>query len=133
MAPGDEATLLELRSKRPQAVVQELPEAVRSFCPTDPVDLDRKVFLEGLRSAPKGSSPGPGGGTYEHLKVMLDEEDDVELLFEAAASFAKAELPTAVAEALMLARLTALRKESGGVRGIATGTSMRRLVARALA
>ena len=42
-------------------------------------------------------------------------------------------LPGEIAEDLMGARLTALAKPDGGVRGIATGSSMLRLVARTLA
>ena len=47
--------------------------------------------------------------------------------------FARAELPGEVAAAFVKARLTALKKPDGGVRGIATGTTFRRLVARTLA
>ena len=47
--------------------------------------------------------------------------------------FARAEAPAVVASALMSARLAVLQKPSGGVRGIATGAVVRRLVAKALA
>ena len=46
---------------------------------------------------------------------------------------ARGNVPPLVASAFMSARLTALVKPAGGVRGIATGTSFRRLVARTLA
>ena len=52
------------------------------------------------------------------------------LLFQAAEDFARAEAPATVTRAFMAATMTALRKPDGGVRGIATGTSFRRLVAR---
>ena len=61
----------------------------------------------------------------------MDDRDTLELLFEAATSFAQAAVPASVAAALTTARLTALSKRDGGVRGIATGCSFRRLVARA--
>ena len=95
--------------------------------------LDRDAFLRSLKTAPRGSSPGPGGCTYEHLKVLMDDQDTLELLFEAATSLAQAKVPASVAVALTTARLTALSKRDGGVRGIATGCSFRRLVARTLA
>ena len=95
--------------------------------------LDRPTFLTSLKSAPRGSSPGPGGCTYEHLKTLLDENDTTELLFGACSSLAQAKVLEEVALVLMGARLTALTKPDGGVRGIATGCSLRRLVARTLA
>ena len=44
---------------------------------------------------------------------------------------AQAKVPSSIASALMSARLTALVKTGGGVRSVATGCSLRRLVARA--
>ena len=86
--------------------------------------VDRKIFLKCL------ASPGPGGCTYEHLKTLLDDTDTMELLFEAVTSLARAKVLAEIVEVLMGARLTALTKPDGGVRGIATGSSLRRLVAR---
>ena len=57
----------------------------------------------------------------------------MELLFEAITSLARANVPVEIADVLMGARLTALTKPDGGVRGIATGSSLRQLVARILA
>ena len=116
-----------------QVVARELPEAVRTFEPESPVTVDRKIFLKCLKSAPRGASPGPGGCTYEHLKTLLDDTDTMELLFLAITSLARANVPVEIAEVLMGARLTALTEPDGRVRGIATGSSLRRLVARILA
>ena len=95
--------------------------------------LDRPKFFVSLKSAPRGSSPGPGGCTYEHLRILLDDVVTTELLFEACTSLAQATLPGESSAALMSARLTAPAKPDGGVRGIATGCTLRRLVARTLA
>jgi len=65
--------------------------------------------------------------------VLLDEDDALEALTDAAEDMARADMPTEIAEAYMMARMTALLKPSGGVRGIAAGTALRRLVARTLA
>ena len=56
-----------------------------------------------------------------------------DLLFEAASNLAQAKFPVKTATVLTGARLIALAKPDGGVRGIATGCSLRRLVARTLA
>ena len=133
LAPGTEDTWQELQSKRPQRISRELPQWVREFNPDTPLALDRDAFLRSLKTAPRGSSPGPGGCTYEHLKVLMDDQETLELLFEAATSLAQAKVPASVAVVLTAAHLTALSKRDGGVRGIATGCSFRRLVARTLA
>ena len=49
--------------------------------------LDQNIFLS-LKSAPRGSSAGPGGWTYEHLKVLLDNTDTFHLLLSACNSLA---------------------------------------------
>ena len=122
-----------MQGRRSQEVVREIPEEVRQFEPGVPVVLDRATFMKSLQTARRGSSPGPGGWTYEHLKIMLEDTDIFDMLFEAASSFAQARIPEEVKAPLMSARLTALAKEDGGVRGIATGSTLRRLVARTLA
>ena len=123
LAPGTEETLAEMQNNRPQVVFRELTEEVLNSDPDVRVTLDRKLLLQSLRTAPRGSSPGPGGFTYEHARVLL----------EALNSLARAAVPVEVLGALMHARLTALSKPDGGVHGIAIGTTLRRSVGRTLA
>ena len=94
----------------PQVATRPISQEVREFHPEAPVRIDRKVFLVCLRSAPRGSSPGPGGCTYAHLKMLLDEMDTVELLLEAITSLARADVPSDVTDALISTILTALAK-----------------------
>ena len=108
LAPGTDDTYRELQSKRPQHISRELPQSVREFSPDTPLALDRDAFLKSLKTAPRGSSPGPGGCTYEHLRVLVDDQDTMDLLFEAATGLAQANLPSSVSAALTTARLTAL-------------------------
>ena len=77
----------------------------------------------------RSASPRPGGSTYEHLNFVSDDPDRFDLLFGAVTSLAQA----SITAALMGARLTALAKLDESVRGIATGSSLRRLVAWTLA
>ena len=65
--------------------------------------------------------------------ALLDDVDTFKLLFDAVSSLAQATVPPEIAAALTRARLTALSKPDGGVRGIATGCSLSRLVVRTLA
>ena len=69
----------------------------------------------------------------EHLKLLLQDLTSVDLLAETATRLARAQVPADIADGLARTRLTAVRKTDGGVRGIATGDSFRRLVSRTLA
>ena len=62
-------TLQELQRRRDQEVVRPLSQEVLEFDPERPVILDRPTFLTSLKSAPRGSSPGPGGCTYFWMRV----------------------------------------------------------------
>ena len=73
------------------------------------------------------------GCTNEMLRVCLDDPEVFQLLFRAAEDYAAATMPETARKAFMSATMTALQKPDGGVRGIATGTSFRRLVAKTLA
>ena len=123
----------ELRERRPQVASREIPREVLDFAPQAPMELNFKLFSICLRSAPAGSSPGPGGCTNEMLKVCLDDQETLQLLYCAADEFARGDVPRGVGHCFTLATLTALQKKDGGVRGIATGTTFRRLVAKTLA
>ena len=133
LAPRDESTLDELTRRRPQERRQQIPVEVLDFVPDGELRLDTKQFAECLRSAPSGSSPGPGGCSNEILKVCLDDRETLLLLTKAAEDFARATVPGEVFRAFMSATMTALEKRGGGVRGIATGTVFRRLVAKTFA
>ena len=86
LAPGNDNTLKELQRKRPQQVVRELPEHVRAFVPETSLVVNKEILLKSLMSSPRGSSPGSGGCTYEHLKMLMDDVDTFELLHEAGCS-----------------------------------------------
>ena len=75
----------------------------------NPSQFNRKIFVDCLRSALSGSAPGPGGCTHELQRVCLDDHETRSNM------------------------MTAFQKKDGGVRGIATGTSFTRLVAKTLA
>ena len=110
-----------------------VPEEILEHETEQGVTLDRSMFLASLRSAPRGSSPRLGGCTYEHLKILLDDTDTTELLMSVCNTLAQGKIPANIKSALLGARLTALSKPLGGVRGIAIGSTIRRLVARTLA
>ena len=106
---------------------------VQFHTPENPVTLNARVFATSLRGASNGSSPGPGGCSFEMPKVCLDDGELHQLLIAAAEDFARASIPQEIFWAFQKAHVIALAKKDGGVRGIATGTSFRRLVAKSLA
>ena len=61
LAPGSEATFIEMQSRRPQEVQRRIPREILDFVPESPIVVDRKIFLKSLKSAPRGASPGPVG------------------------------------------------------------------------
>ena len=135
LAAGTATTLAELQdpARRPPTQTVPLSDAVREFVPTEPLHLDRQLLFDNLRSAPRGSSGGLSGTRYEHLKVLLDDEESMVLYGDAAERYARANIPEAISRALALGAATALLKPNGRVRGIVTGDAIRRHVARTLA
>ena len=132
LAPRNEATLEEFRRRRLQEQQAPIPEEVINFVPEQELELDSKLFAACLRSAPSGSSFGPGGCTNEILHVCLDDREIVFLVTAAAQDFGAAVQDT-IFRSFMLTSMTALNKRDGGVRGTATKTVFRRMVAKTLA
>ena len=84
-------------------------------------------------SASRGAAPGPSGCTNEHLRLLLETEEDMQLLHHAVQRLALGDVPDTIARTLRLGRMVALRKPNGRVRGLVMGDTFRRLVARTLA
>ena len=63
------------------------------------------------------------------LQMCLHDVELLQILTSAAEDFARAAVPRVVFKAFQQGNMTALLKMDGGVRGIAPGTSFRRLVA----
>ena len=89
--------------------------------------------MAALKSAGWGSARDLAGMRYEHLRVLLDDDATWSSFVSMSQAFARAEVPEDIAAGVALGRLTALRKDSPGVRGIVAGSVMRRLVGRSLA
>ena len=138
LAPGNEKTRNELcaENKRPRNPRSpDLLEELAAFKPATPVELDEAKFFSNVRSARRGISGGLSGMRNEHLKCVVysPRESDLSPLFKAASLMANAQLPLEIQAAVALARMTALDKGNNQVRGIATGDTFRRVVAKTLA
>ena len=98
-----------------------------SINPDVPLSLNKELFVLSIAElTPSGSTANP-----RKLRVCLDDEHVLQLLPSAAEDFARGETPAS--RPSFLATMTALRNKDGGVRGITTGSSFRRLVAKTLA
>ena len=71
--------------------------------------------------------------TNEHLRIMLDDEEDGQALHKAAQLLAQADVPSQVLDTLLVGRVVALRKPNGSVRALVIGDVLRRHVGRVLA
>ena len=135
LAPSnaDALRLLSDPDKRPPHPRHPIPDDVVRFRAANPLRLKAAELGEALRTAKRGSAAGLSGASVEDYRLLLGDEEALDLLVHAASLFANADAPADVLRALALSRLTALSKPGKGVRGIATGDTLRRLVSRTLA
>ena len=68
--------------------------------------------------------------TADHVRPLLESTRDTHLLFSVADLLAKGRVPIQVGHILRVGRMTALRKDGGGVRGIVAGEVIRRFTAK---
>ena len=124
-ATGDATTLQEPRdpARRPAAPCAPLHQDLREWQPETPVEPARTALLANVRRARRSAAPGPSGLTAELARLLLDDPE--------VSVLARAQAPASTARAITLGRLVAIRKPSGGVRGIVVGDFLRRLVERA--
>ena len=135
LAPGDADTLQRLTdpTSRPNQQYEPIPQGLSDWAPDRAVELLPECFLANLRRTRRGAAPGPSGLTGEMLRLVLDDEEASDLLWRVGACLARAEIPAAVVPWIGLGRMVAVRKPSGGVRGLVVGDVLRRLVSRTLA
>ena len=135
LAPATDATLAELRDpvRRPPELYGPLPPEVANYQPEEPCPFALPAFLAG-RKARRGAAAGPSGATNEHLRILLDDEVDSQLLHCAAQRLAQADVPAPALAAIRVGRIVALQKPDGrGIRALVIGDVLRRLVGRVLA
>ena len=137
---SDPAVLAKLRELNPAGAppnATDLPERV------DPAlgDEEGTAFWEplvrdSLVRFPRGTAPGPSGLRASHLQDAVRRPGRGALLVTALSKLARAwvrgELPQEHSPYLCGANLTPLRKKDGGVRPVAVGEVLRRLVGKAL-
>ena len=131
LAPGTETTLRKLRQRPPAPRTPIAAEFSRQ--PDSFFLLDHQEFLKNLKTSRRGAAPGPSGMTAEHVKPLLENDNDAESLCQVAELLCRGHIPSEVLSVIRMGRLTALQKPTRGVRGIVAGDILRRLVARTVA
>ena len=135
LASASPEVLREMQNKHPQASPPALP-----LGPVPPpLSLSEAVVLKAVRSFPSGSAPGPSGLRPSHLReaVSCPAPDRARLVLKSLTIFVNAlaagRTPPSVLPHLCGATLLACRKKNGGLRPIAVGEVLRRLISKCLA
>jgi len=121
----------KIKDKHPPAPADRRP--LDKQLPGSPLTVTSEAVLEAINSFPAGSSGGPDGLRPQHLKDLTNRQIGGSLL-EAITNFVNFVLsgktPTWVCPFLFGASLLAFNKKDGGIRPIAVGLTLRRLVAK---
>ncbi|CAI5525445.1 unnamed protein product [Closterium sp. Naga37s-1] len=132
LAPPSSETVAALSSKHPPAAA-EIPDWVHSFTPTAAPQLTVPVLQAALQSAPRGTAAGPSGWFIEHLRDMfLSHQQHLPSLLHVFQNWLQGDLPLAVRPFYTASNLVALQKPHGGVRPIAIGEVLPRLLSRCI-
>ena len=93
---------------RPQIISEPIPDVIQNFQPVEKAKLDPDILLAALRSAGRGSAQDLGGMRYEHLRVLIEDDDLWGAFALMAQAYARVEVPADVVQATRLGRITAL-------------------------
>lgn len=131
LAPGSPATEAAFRALH-LTVDDLLPPWLKAFAPPSPVTLPLSQVAAALRSACRFSSAGLAGQSFEHLRDLFLGWDELPQSGQLCSIIISGCMPPSVAPLLAACTLIPLAKPQGGVRPIAIGECMYRVVARVL-
>ncbi|MBM4023654.1 MAG: hypothetical protein FJ284_15705, partial [Planctomycetes bacterium] len=132
-----EAVVREMSAKHPPAREGEQTRraALRPVSAAAAAQADGEAVLKALNSFPRLSGAGPSGLRPQHLKEALVpglRDEVIRQLTLLVNRLAKGDVPADVRPWLCGASLVALKKETGDLRPIAVGETLRRLTAKVL-
>ena len=138
LAPINESTFTALQEKHPLPHPDSVIPSIQAENepPHALSTVTEEEIIHAIRSFPNCSAGGPDGLRPQHLKDMVGSpaDDGRQVLLSALASFTQLVLegktPPSIRPFFFGANLTALQKNDGGVRPIAVGCTLRRLVAK---
>ena len=133
MAEPDDGVVEALKAKHPEG--EDPPAPARD--PPPPLELSAEIVLGAVSRTPSGGAPGPDGLWPAHLKQMVGPSAGAargELegaLVRFCGLCMDGSVPVAVRPLFFGAGNVAFRKKDGGLRPIAVGLLLRRLVSKA--
>ena len=138
LAPINESTFTALQEKHPLPHPDSVIPSIQAENepPHALSTVTEEEIIHAIRSFPNFSAGGPDGLRPQHLKDMVESlaDDGCQVLLSALASFTQLVLegktPPSIRPFFFGANLTALQKNDGGIRPIAVGCTLRRLVAK---
>lgn len=129
LATVDEATIEELERKHPQRREQPIPSSLSASWHHAPsLEIKASTVKEALKNFKRGSAPGISGLSFDHLVTSHRSGATVRALTSFINTALEGGIDHNVAQVFGAARLLALRKRGGGLRPIAVGETLRRLV-----
>ncbi|CAI6006237.1 unnamed protein product [Closterium sp. NIES-64] len=132
LAPPSSETVVALSSKHPPAAA-EIPDWVHTFTPAAAPQLTVPVLHAALQSAPRGTAAGPSEWFIEYLRdTFLSQQQHLPSLLHVFQNWLQGDLPPAVRPFYTASNLVALQKPHGGVRPIAIGEVLPRLLSRCI-
>ena len=124
----------EMLAKHPQAPVPSIPHDP----PPPPPNISHDTVIRAIRSFPAGSAPGPSQLRAAHLKEAIlcpspvRAAQSIGALTSLVQKLSSGQVPAEVTPHLCGATLLACKKKGGGLRPIAVGEVLRRLVSKCL-
>ena len=137
VAPFDNETLEALRNRHPPSPT-DLSMPPPPDMSVEPLQVTVATIEKCIHSFKPGSAAGPEKLTPQHLKELLSHQTGeadsrpLHALTTMANVLLSGAIPPQVRPILFGANLIALRKPHGGVRPIAIGNTLRRIVAKAV-
>ncbi|CAI5517708.1 unnamed protein product [Closterium sp. Naga37s-1] len=106
-------------------------DRLSDFSPPEVPELTVPLLHHALRSAPRGTAAGPSGCLIEHLRdTFLSYQSHLPHLLRLFQNWLQGDLPQTVRPFFTASTLVALQKPQGGVRPIAIGEILPRLLSR---
>ena len=137
LAPVNADTLEALNQRHPPPPpdLQMPPPPVNS---SEPISVSTTTIEESIRAFKPGSASGPDKLSPQHIKELMSRQAGAagSRLLQALTTMENVilsgDIPSQVCPSFFGANLIALRKPDGGVRPIAIGNTLRRMVAKAV-